>query len=231
MPKNGLIDSIKNPLCIPDGAFGTPLQTRLKPRTRLDLANLQNPEPVKKAHPEYIDAGADVLSTSLLGANAVKLRACVLESSIREINFRAVRSARTAAGDRAFAAVTIGPAGPLSFAEAVETFRQQASAPAHGGVDCILLETFSGFREIRAVSPAGSAGPSRTPARGLRGGGERQPGRRRAAGPAGARSGTRRAGDQRRGAHSRPPGGRGDVRVKGDLPAPEGPVRRGVAEG
>ncbi|MBV8068309.1 MAG: bifunctional homocysteine S-methyltransferase/methylenetetrahydrofolate reductase, partial [Acidobacteriaceae bacterium] len=66
------------------------------------------------------------------------------------------RLAREAAGERAFVAGAIGPLGtqieplgPMSFAEARDTFREQAESLLRAGADLIILETFYELDELR----------------------------------------------------------------------------------
>ena len=141
-----------------DGAMGTFLQSRARPGACMELANLEEPELVRGAHSQYLEAGADILSTNTFGASSVKLDSFGLGRRAREINQQAARLARAAAGGKALVAGTIGPTGklidplgPLTFEEAYESFREQAAALAEGGADCILLETFSDLREIKAA--------------------------------------------------------------------------------
>src|SRR5262249_60465951 len=91
---------------------------------------------------------------------ANKLQQYGLEGSLHEINARAAKIAREAAGDRAYVAGAIGPFGlriepygPTSFAEARDLFKAQAVGLLEGGVDLFCLETFSDVSEIsQAIS-------------------------------------------------------------------------------
>src|SRR5262249_16601351 len=116
---------------------------------------LTSPELVLGLHREYVKAGADILETNTYGANRTKLSPYGLEDRIREINSGGARLAREAAGQRAFVAGAIGrlgiriePYGPTSAEEARAIFREQAEALVEGGVDLLVLETFSDVAEI-----------------------------------------------------------------------------------
>lgn len=146
-----------------DGAMGTMLYTKgIYINRSYDELNLVAPDLVRDVHAEYIRAGADIIETNTFGANLNKLQPYGLEGSLREINIKAARIAREAAGDRVFVAGAVGPLGlriepygPTSFDEAKDMFTAQASALLEGGVDLFVLETFSDISElhqaIRAV--------------------------------------------------------------------------------
>jgi methionine synthase I (cobalamin-dependent)/5,10-methylenetetrahydrofolate reductase len=139
-----------------DGAMGTMLYSRGVYINRCyDELNITSPELVLGLHREYVKAGADILETNTYGANRAKLSAYGLEDRIREINSVGARLAREAAGERAFVAGAIGPLGiriepygPTSAEEARAVFREQAEALIEGGVDLLVLETFSDVAEI-----------------------------------------------------------------------------------
>src|SRR5207249_9341915 len=146
-----------------DGAMGTMLYSKgIYINRSYDELNLVAADLVREVHAEYVRAGADIIETNTFGANVNKLQPYGLEASLREINIKAARIAREAAGDRVFVAGAVGPLGlriepygPTSFDEAKEMFTDQVSALLEGGVDLFVLETFSDISElhqaIRAV--------------------------------------------------------------------------------
>ncbi len=139
-----------------DGAMGTMLYTRgVYINRSFDELNLTSPDLVLGVHREYIRAGAEIIETNTYGANAVKLAGYGLEAKVGEITKRAAEIAREAAGDQALVAGAIGPLGiriepygPTSMDEARALFRQSAQGLLDGGVDLLLLETFSDLAEI-----------------------------------------------------------------------------------
>src|SRR5215467_4983213 len=145
-----------------DGAMGTMLYAKGVYINRCyDELNLSNPDLVREVHEEYIHVGADIIETNTFGATAHKLQQYGLEGSLHEINARAAKIARQAAGDRAYVAGAIGPLGlriepygPTSFDEARELFKAQVVALFEGGVDLFCLETFSDVSEIRQAIAA-----------------------------------------------------------------------------
>jgi homocysteine S-methyltransferase len=121
-----------------------------------DEVVLSQPDLVTELHRDYLEAGAQVLTTNSWSANATKLAAFGLAEKVTEINFRAAELARAVAGDRAWVAGCIGPLGvriepwgPTSFAEARDAFRQQARALLDGGADVLVLESFGDLNEIQ----------------------------------------------------------------------------------
>jgi homocysteine S-methyltransferase len=149
-----LLDSDK--AYIFDGAMGTMLYAKgIYINRSYDELNLVAADLVREVHAEYVRAGADIIETNTFGANINKLQPYGLEANLREINIKAARIAREAAGNRALVAGAIGPLGlriepygPTSFDEARQMFSEQASALLEGGVDLFVLETFSDISEL-----------------------------------------------------------------------------------
>jgi homocysteine S-methyltransferase len=139
-----------------DGAMGTMLYSKgIYINRSYDELNLVAADLVREVHAEYVRAGADIIETNTFGANVNKLQPYGLEANVREINTKAARIAREAAGNRALVAGAIGPLGlriepygPTSFDEAKQMFSDQASALLEGGVDLFILETFSDISEL-----------------------------------------------------------------------------------
>jgi methionine synthase / methylenetetrahydrofolate reductase(NADPH) len=140
-----------------DGAIGTRLYSKgIYINRCYDELNLIAPDLVKEVHDEYIAAGAEIIETNSFGATRNKLQPFGLESKTREINIASARLARESAGESIWVAGAIGslglriePYGPTSFGEAKDMFKEQAEALAEGGVDVIVLETFSDLSEMQ----------------------------------------------------------------------------------
>ncbi len=145
-----------------DGAMGTMLYSKgIYINRSYDELNLVAADLVREVHAEYVRAGADIIETNTFGANANKLQPYGLEGSLHEINVKAARIAREAAGDRALVAGAVGPLGiriepygPTSFDEAKEMFTAQISALLEGGVDLFIVETFSDLSELQQAIKA-----------------------------------------------------------------------------
>src|SRR5881394_3678983 len=98
-----LLDSDK--AYIFDGAMGTILYTKgIYINRSYDELNLVAPDLVREVHSEYVRAGADIIETNTYGANANKLQPYGLEANLHEVNVKAARIAREAAGNRAYVA-------------------------------------------------------------------------------------------------------------------------------
>jgi methionine synthase / methylenetetrahydrofolate reductase(NADPH) len=153
---------------IGDGAVGTLLGERGvgfgHPYAR---TNLSHQEMVTDIHVDYLRAGADVIETNTFAANRFKLESHDLEERVREVNAEGARLARNAArsvagsGDRALVLGAVGPlgrplapVGPVGPKEAKSVFVEQAEALLEGGVDAILLETFTDLSELRLAYEA-----------------------------------------------------------------------------
>src|SRR5438477_1630880 len=145
-----------------DGAMGTMLYSKgIYINRSYDELNLVAADLVREVHSEYVRAGADIIETNTFGANVNKLQHYGLEANAHEINVKAARIAREAAGDRALVAGAVGPLGlriepygPTSFDEAKQMFSNQISALLEGGVDLFVLETFSDISELHQAIKA-----------------------------------------------------------------------------
>jgi methionine synthase I (cobalamin-dependent)/5,10-methylenetetrahydrofolate reductase len=158
--KHPLLEQLQQRPLLCDGAMGTLLYARgVAYEQCFDALNLTQPELIQRIHSEYISAGAQIIETNTFGANRVKLEAHNLGDKVRDINRSAVRLAREArevSGLPVFIAGAIGPSGrPLQapdkqrLHELRAIFREQVIALQEGGVDLLILETFSNLAELR----------------------------------------------------------------------------------
>lgn len=139
-----------------DGAMGTMLYEHgVFINTCYDALNLSGQDLVEQVHREYVRAGAEMIQTNTFGANRVKLRGYGLEEKVEVLNYEGAKIARRAAGESVYVGGSVGPLGirieplgPTSLSEARDFFKEQIEALADGGVDCIVLETFSHLNEI-----------------------------------------------------------------------------------
>ena len=90
-----LREYLKETNLITDGAFGTYFAAKYQTQEIPELANLSDPEKVKKIHEEYLNAGANFIRTNTFAANTETLqeRFPEVEKNIRA----AVEIARSAA--------------------------------------------------------------------------------------------------------------------------------------
>jgi len=138
-----------------DGPMGTELEARGVPmneRAWSGAALLSHPEVVKKAHADYIAAGAEVIITNTFSAGRHVLEGAGLADQVERINALAVKVAREAREESGRADVAIaGSMCPWVVDLASNPtpqrlygdFREQADLLANAGVDLIALEMCS----------------------------------------------------------------------------------------
>ncbi|HEX4204837.1 MAG TPA: bifunctional homocysteine S-methyltransferase/methylenetetrahydrofolate reductase [Ktedonobacteraceae bacterium] len=155
-----LLEQLKQRPVLCDGAMGTLLYTRgVTYEQCFDAVNLTQPELIQSIHQEYISAGAQIIETNTFGANRTRLETYNLGERVREINMRAAsiaKEAREVVGQSVFIAGAVGPTGrPIQapdeqrLSELRAIFRAQIEALQAGGVDFLILETFSSLAELR----------------------------------------------------------------------------------
>lgn len=155
--KPDFVEYIHDHVVLADGALGSYLYEKgVEMGGNLDLLNLQSSDIVFSAHEEYVRAGSQLIETNTFGANRFKLPDTGLDSQVREINRAGAAIAVKAAGHQVYVAGSIGPTGidfPLdeqevSRQEIRDAFVSQMTGLAEGGVDCLIIETFSNLEEI-----------------------------------------------------------------------------------
>lgn len=146
---------LKDKILVFDGAMGTMMQKKgLQAGELPEILNITSPEFITEIHKEYVDAGADVITTNTFQANYFKLKNSGF--SVEEIIGSAVSLARKSGAK--YVALDVGPSGQmmepigsLTFDEAYNLFKQQMIAGELAGADVILLETFSDIFEAKAA--------------------------------------------------------------------------------
>ncbi len=153
-------EELSKKILILDGAMGTQLQEKgiLKTGTCPDYLNVTNPKEIAEIHKSYLDAGADIIVTNTFGANPIKLSEFGLEDKVYEINFEAVKIAKSVVKDKGFVSLSVGPTGKfiepvgdVSFDYIKEVFKKQAKPAIDAGVDLFSLETFMDIKELKAA--------------------------------------------------------------------------------
>ncbi len=161
-------ERLQSEVIVFDGGVGTYLYEKgIFINTCFDELNLTNPDLVHEVHRDYVNAGADVIETNTFGANRFKLAPYGHENRVHEVNEKGAQIAKRAAQDKALVAGSVGPLGiqieplgKLSFDEAKDAFREQINGLIDGGVDLIILETFSLVPElIQAIRAARELNP------------------------------------------------------------------------
>jgi methionine synthase / methylenetetrahydrofolate reductase(NADPH) len=166
------LDALRSRLLVGDGAMGTELLARGHSSDEcFESLNTKARDAVREILGGYVAAGSDVIETNTFGANRMRLDCAGLGDKVFEFNYRGARLARKVAGRDVFVAGSVGPlvvaAGPdataISDAQAVQVFAEQINALAAGGVDLILLETFTDLRHLRAAIRAARTAASELP--------------------------------------------------------------------
>jgi len=150
------LDRLKDGVLLFDGAMATYLFSQgVYLKKCFEEVCMTNPQMVLDVHREYLARGAQALETNTYGANPLKLAGFHLADKTEQINRAAVSLARQAAGEEVYVAGSVGPTGrllepegPLTEAQAQESFRAHIGALLRAGVDLILLETFQNRREL-----------------------------------------------------------------------------------
>ena len=145
-----------------DGAMGTMLQAAgLEEGYCPELFNVEKPNVVKDIHGNYLQHGADIITTNTFGACSLKLEDYGLQDRVAEINIAAVKVAKEAiamykpearvAGSMGPTGRFLQPLGNMSFDSIYESYREQADALIEAGVDFIIIETIIDVQEMRAA--------------------------------------------------------------------------------
>jgi homocysteine S-methyltransferase len=153
-PRQRLRDRLGTGPLLADGGMGTLMYGRGVPqRACLDELAAVRPDLVGAAHREYLEAGAELIETLTLGANRHRLEAYGLATETRRLNRRAAqvaREAREVSGRDALVGGSIGPLGPPARelahpgdTEVRDVFREQLEGLLEGGIDVVILETFT----------------------------------------------------------------------------------------
>lgn len=151
-------------LIIGDGAMGTYLYSKgVGPDLPFEYVNITNPECVKGIHHEYLDAGARLIETNTFAANRVNFEKYGLGAKVRDVCLAGARIARAAvrdypeSGDEQKPPLIIaGSVGPVRVDPGesgarellVSTFTEQIAALIEGGVDLVILESFSDLEQL-----------------------------------------------------------------------------------
>lgn len=141
-----------------DGAMGTMLQSYgLKLRELPEILNLTNPDLIRSIHREYLNAGANFITSNTFGANRFKLSKSGY--TVNEIVSAGAKLAREIAITipNTYAALDIGstgrvmyPLGDASFDEIYDAVAEMVNA-GKNFCDVILLETFTDLHELKAA--------------------------------------------------------------------------------
>lgn len=145
-------------ILILDGAMGTMLQRRGL-QGNSESFNLTAPGCIEEIHREYIEAGADIITTNSFSANRISQYEHGTSDQVSQMAEAAARLARKAADKalrKVWVAGGVGPTGkslslaqnindpvsrPYSFDEMSDAFEEQILGLIRGGADLLLFET------------------------------------------------------------------------------------------
>jgi len=190
MMKNSLEVVIREKILILDGAMGTMIQKHklqendyrgdefkdhpMLQKGNNDLLSLTKPEIIKGIHREYLEAGADIITTNTFNSNRISMSDYGMESQVYNMNLRSARLAAEAITgyenspepEEHFIAGTLGPtnrtasmssdvndpgARAITFDELVEAYSGQTRGLIDGGVHILLVETIFDVLNCKAA--------------------------------------------------------------------------------
>ena len=150
-----IVELIKQKRIYFDGGLGTMLQKRgLQAGELPENWNLEHPEIIIDIHRQYLNAGANIITTNTFGVN------CLKHKKYAELIEAAINCAKKAQEgfEESFIAFDIGPLGrflepigDISFEDAVEIFAKNISVAKNLGVDLVIIETMTDSYETKAA--------------------------------------------------------------------------------
>ena len=148
-------------VCVTDGVYGTPLQSRGPAGACVELLCAEDPSRVEAIARSYVQAGADVIMTNSLLSHRFGLQAHGLADRAAELAEAAAAISRKAVeGTDVKVFGSFGPTGKIVMMEEVphdqlaDAFAETAEALARGGVEAIVLETFNELAELQIALKA-----------------------------------------------------------------------------
>jgi 5-methyltetrahydrofolate--homocysteine methyltransferase len=188
--KYTLEDIVKEKILVLDGAMGTMIQkhklteegfrgTKFKDHPKPqkgnnDLLSITNPEIIRNIHKEFLEAGADIITTNTFNSNSVSMADYGMQDQVYNLNFEAAKLAREAiirfenSGEpqEHFVAGTLGPTNKtasmssdvsdpgarfVTFDGLVEAYSEQARGLIDGGVNILIVETIFDVLNCKAA--------------------------------------------------------------------------------
>ncbi len=128
-----------------------------------DLLNITCPDIIRDIHRQYVEAGAEIITTNTFNANAVSQADYGMQAYVREMNLAGAALVRHVAdeyraqtGKTVWAGGSVGPTNKtasmspdvsdpayraVTYQELYEAYREQIDALIAGGIDLIMFET------------------------------------------------------------------------------------------
>ena len=162
----GIIEELKTKrVLLFDGAMGTMLYKKgLKKGEKTEIFGYKNPDKLLEIHKQYLEAGADIITTNTLGANEFNLKET--DYTVEQIIHSAVEVAKKAisqvdSNEKKYVALDIGPTakmlnplGDLTEEQAYQLYKRQAIQGEKSKVDLILIETMINLKEAEIAVKA-----------------------------------------------------------------------------
>lgn len=156
----GILEEIGTRRIFFDGGTGSLLQAQgLKPGELPETWNLLHPEIIEKLHRDYLNAGADVVTTNTFGANRFKFgkeSGFDLELLVKEAVGHGRKAVKSCG--HGYVALDIGPTGKLlkpygtlEFEDACEAYGEVVRYGAEAGADIVIIETMGDSYELKAA--------------------------------------------------------------------------------
>ena len=157
-----LEDLAKQRILILDGAMGTMIGEKMGKVGNSDELNLIHPDVIAGIHRQYLEVGADIITTNTFSAQRISQADYHMEEQARQMALAGARIARQCADEFAspdkprFVAGSIGPTNKtcsmspdvsnpalreLDYDTLYEAYYEEADALIEGGVDALLIET------------------------------------------------------------------------------------------
>jgi 5-methyltetrahydrofolate--homocysteine methyltransferase len=188
--KQKIEDIIQQRVLVLDGAMGTMIQKRKlaendyrgdkfrdhpKPQKgNNDLLSITKPEIIKDIHRQYLEAGADIITTNTFNSNRISMADYGMEELVYNLNLQSARLAVEAITEfenspepqQHFVAGTLGPtnrtasmssdvndpgARAIKFDQLVEAYSEQARGLIDGGVHLLMVETIFDVLNCKAA--------------------------------------------------------------------------------
>ena len=146
-----------NKIIILDGGMGAELEkngAEMDKHMWCGKCSVDHPELVRKVHEDYINAGADVITTNTYSTTPISMRQYGYEDSIEKFNQKSVKVAREAIENTnnktalAGSVSTFGNFYKLGIKAMIPGFHEQLKILSDAGVDLIILEAMSSQADI-----------------------------------------------------------------------------------
>ena len=159
---NRLEDLAKQRILILDGAMGTMIGEKVGKVGNSDELNLTHPDVIAGIHRQYLEVGADIITTNTFSAQRISQADYHMEEQARQMALAGARIARQCADEFTspdkprFVAGSIGPTNKtcsmspdvsnpalreLDYDTLFDAYYEEADALIEGGVDALLIET------------------------------------------------------------------------------------------